>query len=59
MLIKVEYEHKSFGRLHGSIRPKRPQQIIETPLDELEPLLVSGGHLTEFRGRLKLGLVFD
>uniref|UniRef100_A0A915MTX4 V-type proton ATPase subunit a n=1 Tax=Meloidogyne javanica TaxID=6303 RepID=A0A915MTX4_MELJA len=53
---EVEYEHKSFGRLHGSIRPKRPQQIIETPLDELEPLLVSGGHLTEFRGRLKLGL---
>uniref|UniRef100_A0A915MT79 V-type proton ATPase subunit a n=1 Tax=Meloidogyne javanica TaxID=6303 RepID=A0A915MT79_MELJA len=53
---EVEYEHKSFGRLHGSIRPKRPQQVIETPLDELEPLLVSGGHLTEFRGRLKLGL---
>ncbi|CAK5109844.1 unnamed protein product [Meloidogyne enterolobii] len=56
---EVEYEHKSFGRLHGSIRPKRPQTVIETPLDELEPLLVSGGHLTEFRGRLKLGLVFD
>uniref|UniRef100_A0A914NKD0 V-type proton ATPase subunit a n=1 Tax=Meloidogyne incognita TaxID=6306 RepID=A0A914NKD0_MELIC len=54
---EVEYEHKSFGRLHGSIRPKRPQQIIETPLDDLEPLLVSGGHLTEFRGRLKLGFV--
>ena len=45
------------GLLHSSIRTKKPQQIIETPLDELEPLLTAAGHLTEFRGRLKLGLV--